>query len=59
MLLSRVPRLPQPGDVRLAWLNPIPIAVRSGRINRIRENDAIGYCEKHATQMLRFNPDKG
>ena len=56
MLLSRVPRLPQPGDVRLAWLNPIPIAVRSGRINRIRENDAIGYCEKHATQMLRFNP---
>ena len=36
VLLSRTPRPPQQGDVRLAWLNLNPIAVGSGRINRSR-----------------------
>ena len=36
VLLSRMPRPPQQGDVRLAWLNLNPIAVGSGRINRSR-----------------------
>jgi hypothetical protein len=36
VLLSRVPRSPQQGNVRLAWLNLNPIAVGSGRINRSR-----------------------
>ena len=43
VLLSRTPRPPQQGDVRLAWLNLDPIAVGSGRINRSRLS-GVGYA---------------
>ena len=40
MLLSRAPRPAMARGARLAWLSPTPIAVGSGRINRIRETAA-------------------
>ena len=43
VLLSRTPRSPQQGNVRLAWLNLNPIAVGSGRINRSRLS-GVGYA---------------
>jgi hypothetical protein len=43
VLLSRTPRLPQQGSVRLAWLNLNPIAVGSSRINWSRLS-GVGYA---------------
>ena len=65
VLLSRTPRPPQQGDVRLAWLNLNPIAVGSGRINRsrlYREQEysritAESYCLAKPMSDLTFRLD--
>ena len=56
VLLSRTPRPPQQGDVRLAWLNLNPIAVGSGRINRSRLS-GVGshYCGIQSKAHVRSN----
>jgi hypothetical protein len=57
VLMSRSPPVHMLKLARLAWLSPVPIAVRSGRINRsyIGKYESLSLAEEKAQANVRFN----